>query len=273
MENHISHPPKIILKFAALFLLVLSLNYFLDSYKIFRSLKAEKKTITISAEGKLTASPDIASLILSAITENKDPKKAENENSEKVNAIIDFVKSLGVKSDDIKTINYSLNPKYYYPYDYPRIPCPLESEVVSPKPFSCPPKFPLIIGYELSQSVSLKIRDFKIIGDIISGAIESGANQVGNISFSIEDPDKLKNEAKKMAIESAKEKAKELAKTAGVRLGRVVSFSEGEIFFPQARFLEAAPLSLKAEGVSQSPQIEPGSEEIRVTMSVVFEIK
>lgn len=267
------HPPKVMIYFVSLFLIVISFNYFLDSIKILKSIRAEKKTISVSAEGKLSAVPDIASLTLSVIIEDKDPKKVESENSKKANGIIDFVKSLGVKSEDIKTSNYSLTPKYYYPYDYPRIPCPLESEVISPKPFLCPPKFSLIIGYELNQSISLKIRDFKIIGSVISGSIEAGANQISGVSFSIEDPDKLKNEAKKLAIESAKEKAKELAKSAGVRLGRVVSFSEGEIFSPQPRFLEAGTVGAFKSESAVLPQIEPGSEEVRATMSVIFEIK
>lgn len=267
------HPPKLMLGAVGLFLLVLSLNYLLDTVKIYKSIKAERKTISISAEGKVLAAPDLASLSVSVITENKDPKKVEEENTKKTNAIIDFIKSKGVKGEDIKTSNYSLTPRYYYPYDYPRVPCPLPGEVVSPKIFSCPPKLPLIIGYELNQSISVKARDFKTIGDIISGSIERGANQVGNVSFSIEDIDKLKNEARKMALSSAKAKAKDLAKTAGVELGRVVTFSEGEMYIPQPRYYGAGEIQMLGKADSASaPSLEPGTEEIRVTMNVTFEL-
>lgn len=270
------HPPTLALGALSVLLLVLSLNYIFDTYRIYQSVQAAEKTITISAEGKVRAVPDIASMSFSVITEHKDPKAAEAENTSKTNAILEFIASKGIDKKDVKTSQYTLTPKYYYPYDYPRIPCPLASEVVSPKTFACPPKFPLIIGYEITQSISVNVRNFSVLGDLVAGAIERGANQVGNVSFLIEDPDMLKNEARKIAIESAKTKAEDLAKTAGVSLGRVVSFSEGTISVPQPYYygLKSAVTGIGGDSEEiTSPRFEAGSEDVTVSMNVIFALK
>ena len=263
-ENQKTHSEikSIVIALLGLFLLVLSINYGIDAYKIYESLGAGRQTITMSAEGRVIATPDIASFNITVITESKDPKAAENENTSKTNAIIDFLKSKGIDKKDIKTSNYNLAPQYYYPYDYPRIPCPLSS-------LSCPPKIPVIIGYELNQIISVKIRDFKIIGDVLEGSIAKGANSLSDLQFSIEDPDNLKNEARKIAIEKAKEKAKDLTKIADVKLGKVVSFSEELVSFPQITYGKA----MESRDLAPAPQIEAGSQEIVMRMSVIFEIK
>lgn len=269
------HPPRLALGALSLFLLVLSFNYIFDTYRIYQSVQAAEKTITISAEGKVRAIPDLATMSFSVITEHKDSKAAEAENTGKVNAILDFITSRGVDTKDVKTSQYSLTPQYYYPYQYPHTPCPRASEVVSPKSFSCPPKFPLIIGYEITQSITVQVRNFGILGELVSGTILRGANQVGNVSFSIEDPDKLKNEARKLAIESAKAKAEDLAKTAGVSLGRVVSFSEGTIYVPQPYYSRLGDVAAESAGGSKvsPPRFEAGSEDVQVSMSVIFALR
>jgi len=267
------HPPKVALWALSSFLLVLSLSYLVGMYKTYKDIRAERKTISISAEGKVLAAPDLASLTVSVVTDGKDSKAVSDENTKKVNAILDFVKSKGIKSDDLETANYALVPKYYYPYDYPRIPCPAVSDVVPPVSFPCPPKYALIVGYELNQSVNVKVRDFSVLGDIISGSIERGANQVSGVNFSIEDPDKIKNEARQKAIESARARAEDLARTAGIGLGKVLTFSEGNLFYPQPVYMNSgvAISSEKTAGVP-APRIEPGTQEVSVTMNVTFEL-
>jgi len=121
----------------------------------------DENTITISAEGKVDAAPDVARVDFSVIAQGKTPKEVQRQVSEKMNKIADFIKEQGVDAKDIKTLNISVNPRYYYSYDYPRIPCPLMSEVYpsSSSPISCPPKSPVIIGYEASQTLDVKIRE------------------------------------------------------------------------------------------------------------------
>lgn len=267
-------PPRLAVLVAsalALFLFMLAVN---EGITVRNSLKPKtERTISLSAEGKVSASPDTARFELSVLSEAKKPKDAQADNTKKMNAIIDFLKSQGVDAKDLKTSAYSLNPKYYYPYDYPRIPCPMENEVVSGS-FSCPPKFPLIIGYEANQTLDVKVRNLELAGALLDGAVSNGANQAGGIQFFIDEPDKYKAEAREKAFQNAKEKAEVLAKTAGVRLGKVVTFFEGQISVPSIYRGESAFLKASDEGgVASAPSLEPGSQDVSVTVNVVFEIK
>ena len=232
-------------------------------------------TITISAEGKVDAVPDVARVDFSVIAQGKTPKGVQRQVSEKMNKIVDFIKEQGVDAKDIKTLNISVNPRYYYSYDYPRIPCPLMDEVYpsSSSPISCPPKSPVIIGYEASQTLDVKIRELDNAGDIIDGAVENGATQVGGINFSIDDPDELRAQAREQAFVKAREKAEALAKIAGMKIKRVITFSESDGYFPPYyRTMDAMGMGGGVEkGIETS--IEPGSQEVTVTLSVTFEIK
>ena len=235
----------------------------------------DENTITISAEGKVDAAPDVARVDFSVIAQGKTPKEVQRQVSEKMNKIADFIKEQGVDAKDIKTLNISVNPRYYYSYDYPRIPCPLMSEVYpsSSSPISCPPKSPVIIGYEASQTLDVKIRELDNAGDIIDGAVENGATQVGGINFSIDDPDELKAQAREQAFRKARAKAEALAKIAGMKIKRVITFSESDGYFPPYYgTMDAMGMGGGVEkGIETS--VEPGSQEVTVTLSVTFEIK
>lgn len=266
-------PPKLAwlaVGVVALFLLALTVK---EGIEIRDALKPKtERTISLSAEGKVSAAPDTAQIQFSVISRDKRPQDTQAENAGKMNAIVEFLKSQGVEAKDIKTSAYSLSPRYYYPYDYPRIPCPLESEVVPPGPFPCPPKSPVIIGYEVQQTVTAKIRKLDTAGALLEGAVNRGANQVGDVQFFIDEPDAYKAEARQKAFQNAKEKAQALAKEAGVKLGKVITFSEGQAIVPLPyRTGIAFEKAVSAEGVA--PTLEPGSQDITVTVNVVFEIK
>ena len=89
----------------------------------------------------------------------------------------------------------------------------------------CPP--PEIVGYSITQTVSVKVRNFEKIGDLLSGIVDNGANSVSGISFTVDNSTKLENEARKNAMTEAKEKAKAVAEAGGFRLGRLLSVEEG----------------------------------------------
>ena len=222
------------------------------------------KSFTVSGDGKITAIPDVAQFSFSVITEGgKDIAKLQKENTEKTNKIIKFAKSSGIEDKDIKTLNYSLEPKYQY-YNCNN-PFPLDG-----KERSCPP--PEIVGYTIRQTVSIKVRDFSKIGDILAGAIENGANSVSQLSFEIDDIDKIKNQAREEAIKKAKEKAKSMAKAGDFRLGKLLSIEE-EGFAPTPYYLKNMELSPMDAGGLPSPTIEPGSQEVTVNIVLKYEIK
>lgn len=206
------------------------------------------RTITVEETAKAAIAPDIAQISFSVIAEGKNPEGLQKE-TKKMNVAIDFIKSKGVDESDIKTEGYNLNPKYSYN----------EKKGQS-----------FIDGYTFSQSASVKIRDLERTSEIISGLAGFGVNVVNGPTFSVEDSDAALADARVEAFEKAFDKAYVMARQNGARLGRVVTFSENSGNFPRPYFLA----SDKSGGFDGSaPTIEPGTEELSVTVSVTYEIR
>lgn len=209
-----------------------------------------KNTISISGEGKVLAKPDIGQVSLTVFTQKTTVAAAQSENSKKMNAVLEGMKKLGVKDDDLKTTVYQINPTYQY------------SSGRS-----------LIIGYEVRQTLSVKIRDLEKASEILDKAAMLGANEVGSLNFAIDDEEKLKEEAREKAVKQAKEKAETLAKTLGIKLGKVTSFSESSgIPYPQTYYSEKAISAIGMGGGGVAPDIQTGQNEITVSVVLNYEI-
>ncbi len=216
------------------------------------------RTFSVSAEGEVKTAPDIANFSFSVITEGgKNVEKLQKENTEKMNSIIDAVKMLGVNDDDIKTTNYSMSPRYTQYYRCEKAPCP-------PKE---------IIGYTITQNVTVKVRDFAIIGALLSDITKAGANNISGPNFTIEDLTEAQNDAREEAIKKAKEKAKQMAKAGGFRLGKLISINEVGRYYPMyGRTMVAENVEFGKGGI-EAPVIKPGLEDVKVNISLTFEIK
>lgn len=170
------------------------------------------KTITVMAEGEAIATADIASYSFSVNEEGATSEEAQGKVTTKVDQALKYLKDNGVEDKDIKTEYYNINPKY---------------ENVAPcYAFDCPAPTQKIIGYEVSQGVRIKVRDTDNAGKFLSEMTKFGINNVSGLAFTIDDEDVLYDAARKDAVEKAEAKGKQLAKDLGVRLGKVVSFSE-----------------------------------------------
>jgi len=207
-----------------------------------------KNTISVSGEGKISAKPDIGQVSLSVVSTAKTVALAQKDNTDKMNKIIKAMKDLGIKEEDLKTVNYSASPSYQYSNG--------KSE---------------IIGYQIDQTLEVKIRDLEKVGDILSQAAVAGANQVGSLSFTFDDPEKLNTEARQKAIDSAKTKAQDLAKVLGVSLGKVVSFSENSSGRPVPMYYANDALG-KGGGSASTPEVQTGQNEININVSLSYEI-
>ncbi len=206
------------------------------------------RTITVQGMAKTAVTPDVARISFSVIAEGKSTEGLQKE-TQKMNAAIDFIKSKGVDESDIKTEGYSLNPKYSYN----------EKKGQS-----------FIDGYTFNQSASVNVRDLESVGEIISGLAGLGVNVVNGPSLSVEDPEGALAAARTEAFDKAFDKAYAMARQNGARLGRVVTFSEnnGDVPHPYfARGMEAMAADIGA------PTIEPGTQELNVTVSVTYELR
>ncbi|OGF20752.1 hypothetical protein A2257_03195 [Candidatus Falkowbacteria bacterium RIFOXYA2_FULL_38_12] len=222
----------------------------LKGYQYIGRPTAERDVINISGEGKVTGIPDIATIQVGLITEKGDVKTAQKENTDKLNRLITTLKNLGVEDKDIQTSYYNIYPQYDWTDGKQQL-----------------------RGYQVSQGVAIKIRNLSKIGDMLAAAGEGGANQVSGLTFNIDDPEKLKQEARLKALANAKEKAEALAEAAGVKLGKVVSFSEYSDSPADYRTMMDSYGAGGGEMKVASPVIESGSIDIVVTATVGYEIK
>ncbi len=237
---------NLLIAVGTLYVAILALNAAKQSDYIGRP-DAARDTIAISAEGKVTAAPDIATVSIGVQTESKTVSAAQKENAAKMNAIIEKVKSLGVAAEDIKTSNYSIYPQYDY----------LSGRQVQR-------------GFMVTQNIDLKIRNLDKIGEILAAAGDLGANQVGGVAFTIDEPEDLRQQARMKALEMAKKKAQALANAAGVRLGKVVGFSESPGYEPSPIYY--AKDAAQNTGGAGAPSIQSGSQDVVVDVTVLYEI-
>ncbi len=247
-----SLPDWLIKGLGGLLIAFVALGVVETGYELSKSFQSQKpeNTIAISAEGRVNAVPDLATVNLGVISIADTAKQAQDENTKKANQISDFVLKQGIDKKDITTSQFTIYPRYDYSNNQNNI-----------------------IGYQSNQVVTVKIRCIdespEKIGKILEGATSAGANEVQGLSYSFEDPDDLRQEARKIAIAKAKEKAQELADEAGLRLGKVVSiaeFSSGGVI----------PVGLRdgfGGGGAAVPDVQPGSQDVVENITVVFEVK
>lgn len=209
----------------------------------------ERNVITVDGTGKVVGIPDIANVDLGTTVEKPTVGAAQAENTKTMNALIAKLKDMGVDQKDIQTTAYNVYPQYDYNDGKQRL-----------------------RGYTVSQNVHVKVRDLAKVGDILGTAGTLGANQIGGIAFSVDDPEALKAEARVKALENAKAKAEALADVAGVKLHRVVSFSEsygGGVPQPMYYAKDAVGMG----GAEAAPSVEAGSNDISVNVSITYEIQ
>ena len=205
---------------------------------------AYKTTISVKGEGKVYTKPDIAVINLSVVTEGISVKVVQERNSKKMNKVIEFLKDFGMDEKDIKTTAYRIYPRYDY-----------ENR-----------RIPQIIGYEITQTLEVKIKDLNKIGEVLEESVDVGINQISSLRFEVDDEEEVKDEARKLAIEDAKEKAKSLASNLGVRLIRIAGYDETTSFdYPIYR-------EFGLGGGAEVPQIEVGENEIVINVTLIYEI-
>ena len=206
-----------------------------------------KNALSVTGLGKVLAKPDIGQIDLSVVSDAKTVAAAQSDNSQKMNKIIEAEKALGTKEEDLKTVNYNIYPQYQY--------------------FAGRSS---ISGYEVTQTLRVKIRDLEKMSQILEKAASLGANQIGSLSFTFDEPEKLKEEARQKAIVDAKQKAGDLAKALGVKLSKIVSFSETPESDVNPLYYETAK---GLGGGAEAPQIQTGQNEIEATVTLSYEMR
>jgi hypothetical protein len=197
-------------------------------------------TFTVTGEGKVSVPPDIAVVSAGVQAQAATVKLAQEQLNGAINAVSAAVKKAGVADKDIQTSGYNINLMYDYGSRSPRI-----------------------TGYQASSNLTIKVRAIDTASAVIDAATSAGANQIGAISFDVDDKTKAQNEARTLAVADAKSKAAAAAKIAGFTLGKIINYSED--FGTEPRPI---PMLAKAETA-----VEPGSNELIVTVSLSYQIQ
>lgn len=218
-------------------------------------------TITFDGKGEVFAAPDLATVNLTIRENAADVKDAQSKVTAKETAVLAFLDKSGIAKKDIKTESYNSYPKYdsvtpCYSYG---MPCRQES--------------PKIIGYETSEYISVKVRDLTKAGEIVKGIGAAGISEINGPDFTIENEDALKAQARKMAIEEAKTKAESLANDLGVRLVRIVNFSEnGNYPMYYGKGMMALD-SVASPESAPAPALPTGENKITSNVTITYEIR
>lgn len=211
-------------------------------------------SITFTGEGDVSAVPDIATFNFTVTKEAQNVKDAQNQVEGVIRGATNILKGEDVDEKDIKTESYNVHPRYDW----------VRKNGTSERVFK---------GYEVSQYTSVKVRDIENAGALLGKIGNQGITNISSLNFEVDDIDQLKRDARKMAIEEAKEKAEVLADDLGVELVRIVSFHENTGgYYPQPYAAKAESLSFDSAVVA-SPTISVGEEEIKVSVSITYEIR
>lgn len=209
--------------------------------------------IWVSGDGKAIATPDIALLGLGVEAQSKSVGEAQSVARQAMSRVRQAFAAQGIEEKDIKTISYSVQPVYQY----------IQRENRQE-----------LIGYRVSDRISVKIRKIQDAGKAIDASTEAGGNsiRIDSISFTIDDPNPFKVEAREKALKDAMAKAKQMAELTGVKLGKAIYITETGSVQPQPRTFQA-PLMARAESGTPPTEISPGETEIQVQVQIAFAIE
>ncbi|NOY98539.1 MAG: SIMPL domain-containing protein [Chloroflexi bacterium] len=230
-----------------LFSLLIVLTLGLGACAPATSQTAPARTLNVSGSGQAILTPDIAAISIGVRTEGESAAAALSRNNARAQNVADTLTKFGVAEEDIQTRNFSIWP--------------------SQKRDSSGN----VIGttYVVDNTVYVTVRDLEKLGELLDAVVQSGANNINNIQFDVDDKTAALSAARIAAIESAHQQALELAEAAGVKLGEVqtISFYDST---PQTVDLRRADFAM-AEAASVP--VQPGQTSLTVTVNVVYEIK
>lgn len=207
------------------------------------------RELSVEAEGTAYVVPDTALVRLGVTSEGLSSEETVTANTEAMNAVMEAIKAQGILEEDIKTTGYYLSPDYEYD----------ENGNYVEK------------GYTLSQTVEVSLKDFTLIGTLISAASSAGANSVEGVDFTVDNPEAAKAEAREEAIAAAKEKAEQIAAQSGLELGDMVNYYEYS-YSGEGKGGYQYDYAESMEGYN-TPVITPGEEEITLTVTLSYQIR
>jgi hypothetical protein len=212
------------------------------------------RQLTVTAQGKTTATPDLAEISFSVVSQGANPQNLSTDNNTKMNAVMQFLGAQNIATSDIQTSGYDLSPNYQY------FPSSNRSTIT---------------GYTLTQTVTVKIHDLTNVATVLGGLAPLGVNEIGGVTFTFNDQDDIVATARVDAMNKAEAKAKVLASQAGASLGEVVSVSENGVMpYPTPVYNMASEgVGAMSAPTAVTPTIQPGSEDVTDNVTITYALR
>ncbi len=226
--------------------------------------------LSLSAEGESRRAPDLAMFSAGVVTQAATASQALRENSEKMEQVISALKRAGVADRDIQTSAINLSPRYSNPERDAQIRARQTGQPYIPPEQQAP----RIIGYEARNTVTVRVRDLTKMGRVIDTLVAVGANEVNGPNFTLEEQEAALNEARAEAVAKGRARAELYARAAGMRVGRILSISEGGGYYPVQRaiMVTGAPPPPPPPAPERDAPVAPGELTLGTSVSMQFEL-
>lgn len=264
MIKNFSNPKDLFLGSASVFLFLATIVLIIAGIRMIAPKAPtydQERTITVQGEGEVEAVPDVATIYGTYSSEGEDLATVQLEVEKGVSKVVAQLEGLGIDESDIETTSYSAYPRYDYNQS-----CTV---------YGCESGERELLGYEVSQTLKVKVRDLSLAGKAVGFVGESGATGISGPTFEVDDLSAFEEEARKEAIKNAKESAKKLANELGGRLGKLVSFQEGDYYGRPVAYMDSDMAFAGEESVKAVADITipEGSQTITKTVTLVYRLK
>lgn len=205
----------------------------------------EPRTITVNATGLVRGTPDVMELTIGVSSRESSAAEALARNSERARKVIQVLLEAGVDAKDLQTTNLSVSPVYDDDGEH-------------------------VIGYAVSNTVEARIKELDEVGKVVDAATAVAGDDivVNGLSFSFDDNTELVTQARTDAVKRARSQAEQLAAAAGVELGALLTLTEDS-----APVGPAVPRAAESDSGTAAPPIEPGTQALSVTVTLVYAIR
>ena len=201
--------------------------------------------IWVTGVGEVSVIPDIAVLVLGVEAQKDTVAEAQQAAAGAMGGVMNVLEDYGIDDKDIQTRQFSIQPVYRWD----------DGEQI-------------LLGYRVTNIVTVKIRDIDDTGGIIDDAVAAGGDytRVSSVGFTIDEPEAYYEDAREDAMKDAKDKAQHLAELGGVKLGKLTYINEYSGYIPP-------PVIYRDVEEATSSSISPGELEIQLTVQVVYSIE
>ncbi|HSE60569.1 MAG TPA: SIMPL domain-containing protein [Nitrospiraceae bacterium] len=217
--------------------------------------KPEPPALTVAANGTVTVAPDTAFVTLGMETAGKSLAETQNQNSAVMQKVMERLRGLKIEKERIQTSSFTVSPHYKPP---PK------------RPSDAPPVLPEIIGYTVSNTLTVEVRDLDKVASVIEEALSAGANHFHGLHWGLRDEQQARLNALKLAAAKARDKAATLGESLNVKLVRLVNVTEGGHLVRPAPHMARATMAMEATG-GEVP-ISSGEIKVEATVTLVYEI-